>query len=185
MFSGKSIGVVNNPRKQSASGVWNLSNQFSARRSDLWPPTLPPAFVVFDETTGPVNAVTGNWTNFYTGGTTNSIMTLSSTTIGLRGPYWTDGVAETTNNINMIGATAIEIVVSASNVSPPHFYATFGWANTAGGYSGFSIGNPNNANYGITTHVIPVTDAGNGKIRLYVTNSDGGTVYLHSVKIRY
>ena len=143
------------------------------------------SFVVFDASTGPNNAVTGGWNNFYTGGTTNSVMSVTSEYVALRGPYWTDGVAQTNNNIDMTGAKSITIVVSASGVSPSYFYSSFGWANTSGGYSGFAIGNPGNANFGLTTHTIPVTDAGNGKLRLYVTNSNGGYVYLYSVVINY
>jgi hypothetical protein len=142
-------------------------------------------FVVFDASSGPSNSITGGWTNFYTGGTTNSILHLSSTTIGLQGPYWTDGVAQTVNNINLTGVKTIQITVSSSNVSAAHFYSSFGWPNTSGGHSGFSIGSPSNANFGLTTYNIPITDGGNGKIRLYVTNSNAGIVYIHSIILKY
>jgi hypothetical protein len=143
------------------------------------------SFVVFNASTGPNSSVTGGWYNFYTGGTTNSVMSTTSTTVGLQAPYWCDGVLETNNNINMTGAKFIEIQVSASGVSPPHFYATFGWPLAAGGFGGFSVGNPNDANYSMRTHTIPVTNAGNGKIRLYVTNSNAGFVTLHSIVLKY
>lgn len=153
--------------------------------SGLLGSTLYSDFVVFNASTTPTNSVTGGWYNFYTGGTVNSIMSTTSTTVGLRAPYWCDGVLETNNNINMIGAKFIQIQVSASGVSPPHFYASFGWAKSSGGYDGFSLGNPSDANYSIRTHTIPVTGAGNGKIRLYVTNSDAGFVTLHSIVLKY
>lgn len=170
---------------QALSGSPLTSPYSPAGNTTLYAKWTSTSFVVFDASTGPNSAVTGGWNNFYTGGTTNSIMSVTSEYIALRGPYWTDGVAQTNNNINMTGAKSITIVVSASNVSPAHFYSSFGWANTSGGYSGFGIGNPGNANFGLTTHTIPVTDAGNGKLRLYVTNSNSGYVYLYSVVINY
>lgn len=138
------------------------------------------SFVVFNASTGPNSSVTGGWYNSYTGGTVNSVMSTTSTTVGLQAPYWCDGFLETNNNINMTGAKYIELQVSASGVSPAHFYANFAWPG-----GGFSLGNPSDANYSIRTHLIPITNVGIGKIRLNVTNSDGGVVTLHSIVLKY
>ena len=85
----------------------------------------------------------------------------------------------------MTGAKFIVISVSSPGSALPHFYASFSWARSGGGFDGFSLASPATGDLPLTTYTIPVTNAGVGKIRLNVTNSDSRVVYLHSIVLKY
>lgn len=51
MANGGIIGVVNTPTLSSASGVWSLQEQESARKAGIWPNNDPALELDFDETT--------------------------------------------------------------------------------------------------------------------------------------
>lgn len=169
------------------NGAWVVANEIHLKRNGSWvknySPT-PPSLVLFDATTTANSTNTGGWTSFITGGTTGAVMS-AGTNLALRGPYWSDAVAQTVNNINITGAKSVTISVSASGVTASYFYSSIAWPNLAGGFTGYSIGSPSKANFATETITIPITDGGIGKFRLYVTNSNGGYVYLNSVVFNF
>ena len=149
------------------------------------PPPQPTNLVIFNDTLSANNSITGGWTTFITGGYGSPDFEVRSDGIRLRAPWWQDAVAETVNNINLTGATSITIKVSSSTGQPWYYYAGFSWPNTSGGHSGYQVANPSDYNYSNREITIPVSDAGNGKIRLNVTNSESGSLILHSVVVNY
>lgn len=146
--------------------------------------TMATDFEIFSETTGPNSTVTGGWTASTAGGTTSPIMSIQSNRIGLRAPYWCDGDAITNNNIDFSGAVSMTVTWESSGVSPAYYYASINWPTSAG-EAGYSLGSPSFANIAKNTVVIPISNGVNGKLRLRVTNSDGGFVYLYSVVLNY
>jgi prepilin-type N-terminal cleavage/methylation domain-containing protein len=143
-----------------------------------------PYVVMADSSPGPL-VNTGGWNTSRSAGTTNPIISVTDDYMALRGPYWTDGNADTRNSFNLTDVTSITIEVSASGVSRSYFYSSFWWKDSSGNWDTYSFGNPNNANFGRTSYTIPVNDGGVGPLRLRVTNSNGGYVYLHSVTLNY
>lgn len=135
--------------------------------------------ILFDYTNPNTN--TGGWTGFFNAGTVNPILTANSDHLYVQAPWWCDGDARSNNNVDATGAKSVTIKVSSSVSTPTYYYSSFAYTNTSGGWSGISIGNPSNANFGVTTITTPISDAGNGKIKLNVVNSEGGGVRLYAV----
>lgn len=170
------------------NGSWVVANETYLKRNGSWVKnysSTPPSLVIFDASTTPNSTVTGGWYSVRAGGTTNPVLSVSSTSVGLRAPYWCDGDAYTNNNINFAGAKSMTISVSASGNTASYFYANINWPLAAGGEAGYSLGSPSNANYATTSITIPITGGGNGRLRFRVTNSSGGYVYLYSIVLNY
>lgn len=139
---------------------------------------------IFSEFTGPNSSLTGGWTATRAGGTIDPVMSIQSNRIGLQAPYWCDGDARTNNNIDFSGAVSMTVVWESSGVTPTHYFAGINWPTTTG-EAGFSLGSPSFANIAKNTIVIPITNGGVGRLRLRVTNSNAGSVFLYSVNLNY
>jgi hypothetical protein len=63
------------------------------------------------------------------------------------------------------------------------------YPNSSGNLSSFAIANPGNFSFTERTITVPITDGGNGKIQINVTNSASdasrGYVRIHSIRIDY
>lgn len=143
-----------------------------------------PLVIMSDNSPGPTEN-TGGWNTSYSAGTRGPVISVTDSYMALRGPYWTDGNADTVNAFDLTEVSSMTIEVSASGVTPSHFYSSFWWKGSDGNWDTYSFGNPSNANFDRTTITIPVNDGGVGSLRLRVTNSSGGYVYLHSVSLNY
>lgn len=148
-------------------------------------PPAPTNLIVFDQSTGPNTSVTGGWNYFITGGYGSPVVSESTNGLQMSAPWWQDAVAETRNNIDLTNAVSISIKISSFCSQPWYYYASFNYANNSGGFSGIGIANPGNYSFSDREITIPVTDGGIGKIRLNVTNSEGGAMTLHSVVVNY
>ena len=153
------------------------------------PPTPPSELVVFNSSTGPNSSITGGWTTFITGGYGSPTFSTDSGYIQMSSPWWQDGQAQTINNIDLTGATSITIVASSYSDDPWHYYSNFLYPNSSGNLSSFAIANPGNFSFTERTITVPITDGGNGKIQINVTNSASdasrGYVRIHSIRIDY
>ena len=152
-------------------------------------PTPPSELIVFDSSTGPNSSITGGWTTFITGGYGSPTFSTDSGYIQMSSPWWQDGQAQTINNIDLTGATSITIVASSYSDDPWHYYSNFLYPNSSGNLSSFAIANPGNFSFTERTITVPITDGGNGKIQINVTNSASdasrGYVRIHSIRIDY
>lgn len=148
-------------------------------------PAPPTNLTIFDATTGPNSSATGGWTTSLAGGTTQPVLSLTSNSIGLRAPYWADGDAYTVNDIDFTNVTSMTLTFSSSGVSPSYFYSNINWPLAGGGEAGYPLGSPSYANVDVTTVTIPIENGGVGKLRLRVTNSNGGYVYLYNLVLNY
>ncbi len=169
------------------SGAWKEVSNVYINQNGVWKEAFsaaPPSIVVLSPTIDTNNAVTGGWTATLAGGTTGPVMSTSGNVLGLRAPYWCDGDARTNNNINLTGAKSITLDWASSGVSPSYFYANINWPTTTG-EAGYTLGSPSFANIARNTVTIPVTNGANGKLRLRVTNSNGGYVYIYGLTINY
>lgn len=184
-----STGVVSGP--PTSTGSFNATitisdaNGRTASQSQAYNITSPAPLVVMSDSSPGPNENTGGWNTSYSAGTRGPIISVTDDYMALRGPYWTDGNADTVNTFDLTEVSSITIEVSASGVRSSYFYSSFWWKGSDGGWDTYSFGNPSNANFGRTTFTIPITDGGVGSLRLRVTNSDGGYVYLHSVTLNY
>jgi hypothetical protein len=148
-------------------------------------PAGPTTLTVFDAATGYNNSITGGWTTVQVGGTTSPILSITSDAVGLRAPYWCDGDAYTVNTIDFTNVESMTLTFSSSGVTPTYFYANLNWPLAGGGEAGYTLGSPSFANIAQNTVNIPVENGGVGKLRLRVTNSSGGFVYLHTLILNY
>lgn len=169
------------------NGAWVEANEIFVKDGGSWQSSYSPpssSVVVLSPTIDTNNSITGGWTATRAGGTTNPVMTTSGNVLGLRAPYWCDGDARTNNNVDFAGATSITLDWASSGVAASYFYANINWP-TATGEAGYTLGSPSFANIARNTVTIPVTGGGVGKIRLRVTNSSGGYVYIYGFTINY
>jgi len=150
---------------------------------------MPSQLVVFDSSTGPNSSVTGGWTTFITGGYGEPVFSTANNYITMSAPWWQDGQARTVNDIDLTGATSITLVISSYSVAPWYYYSNFFYPNNSGELSGFQIANPNDYNFTERTVTVPITNGGNGKMQLNVTNSgwdaSAGYTRIHSIKVNY
>jgi hypothetical protein len=143
-----------------------------------------PKLVVFNESLYPDNSITGGWYTYITGGYGSPVFSIGSNGIGLQAPLWQDAVASTNNSIDLTGAKSITIKISSNINYPYYYYASVQWPTTTG-YVGYQIANPSNYSFTNREITIPITDGALGQFRLAVTNSDSGTLTLHSVVVNY
>jgi prepilin-type N-terminal cleavage/methylation domain-containing protein len=184
-----STGVVSGTPSTEGSSTVSITvtdaDGRTASQSQAYNITSPAPLVVMSDSSPGPNENTGGWNTSYSAGTRGPIISVTDDYMALRGPYWTDGNADTVNTFDLTEVSSITIEVSASGVRSSYFYSSFWWKGSDGGWDTYSFGNPSNANFGRTTFTIPITDGGVGSLRLRVTNSDGGYVYLHSVTLNY